>query len=51
MAGLTKEFVEELKKITEDIKVDIIDERLTTIQAERMLTEEANMSREKRKNE
>ncbi|GAB1401758.1 Holliday junction resolvase RuvX [Elusimicrobiota bacterium] len=50
MAGLTKEFVEELKKITEDIKVDIIDERLTTIQAERMLTEEANMSREKRKN-
>lgn len=50
MAVLTKEFIEELKKLTTDIKIDIIDERLTTIQAERMLTEEANMSREKRKN-
>lgn len=50
MAELTKKFVEELKKLTAEIKIDVIDERLTTIQAERMLTEEANMSREKRKN-
>ena len=50
MAGLTKEFIEELKKLTTEIKIDVIDERLTTVQAERMLTEEANMSREKRKN-
>jgi putative Holliday junction resolvase len=50
MAELTKEFIEELKKLTTEIKIDIIDERLTTVQAERMLTEEANMSREKRKN-
>ncbi|MDD5020887.1 MAG: Holliday junction resolvase RuvX [Endomicrobiaceae bacterium] len=50
MAELTKEFIEELKKLTTEIKIDVIDERLTTTQAERMLTEEANMSREKRKN-
>ena len=50
MAELTKEFIEELKKLTTEIKIDVIDERLTTMQAERMLTEEANMSREKRKN-
>ncbi len=50
MAVLTKELAEELKTLTSEIKIDIIDERLTTAQAERMLTEEANMSREKRKN-
>ena len=48
MAALATEFVEELKKVT-DIKVEMIDERLTTTQAERVLVEEANVSREKRK--
>ncbi len=48
MSKFVMEFVEELKKIT-DIKVEIIDERLTTAQAERVLIEEANISREKRK--
>lgn len=48
MAELAKKFVEELKKQTE-IQIEIMDERLTTVQAERMLTEEANISREKRK--
>ncbi|MFA7073799.1 MAG: Holliday junction resolvase RuvX [Endomicrobiaceae bacterium] len=49
MANIAREFTEELKKKTE-IKVDMIDERLTTVQAERVLVEEANVSREKRKN-
>ena len=48
MAQLATEFAEELKKVT-DIKVEMIDERLTTTQAERVLVEEANVSREKRK--
>ncbi len=51
MTEFTKEFIEELKKQAEgSIKIDSIDERLSTLQAERMLTEEANVSREKRKN-
>ena len=48
MSKFVMEFVEELKKVT-DVKVEIIDERLTTAQAERVLIEEANVSREKRK--
>ena len=48
MAETAKNFVEELKKQTE-IPVEVMDERLTTVQAERMLTEEANISRKKRK--
>ncbi len=48
MAELAAEFAEELKKFT-DIKIEMIDERLTTAQAERVLIEEANLSREKRK--
>lgn len=48
MAEFATEFANELKKITE-IKVELIDERLTTAQAERVLVEEANVSREKRK--
>ncbi|MFD1419026.1 Holliday junction resolvase RuvX [Companilactobacillus keshanensis] len=32
-----------------DLPVDFIDERLTTVQAERMLVDEANVSRKKRK--
>lgn len=50
MTEFTKEFIEELKKQADGIKIDSIDERLSTLQAERMLTEEANVSREKRKN-
>ncbi|MDD2523850.1 MAG: Holliday junction resolvase RuvX [Endomicrobiia bacterium] len=49
MANIAREFVEELKKKT-DILVETIDERLTTVQADRVLIEEANISREKRKN-
>ena len=49
MANIAREFVEELKKKT-DILVETIDERLTTVQANRVLIEEANISREKRKN-
>lgn len=39
------------KMVTEkfDLPVDFIDERLTTVQAERMLVDEANVSRSKRK--
>ena len=48
MTKFVMEFVEELKRLT-DIKVEMIDERLTTAQAERVLIEEANISREKRK--
>jgi len=48
MAETAKTFVEELKKQIE-IQIEVMDERLTTVQAERMLTEEANISREKRK--
>lgn len=48
MVETIKEFVEELKKFT-DIKIEMIDERLTTAQAERVLVEEGNVSREKRK--
>ncbi|AKP66918.1 Holliday junction resolvase RuvX [Companilactobacillus ginsenosidimutans] len=39
------------KMVTEkfSLPVDFIDERLTTVQAERMLVDEANVSRKKRK--
>ncbi|MCH4010301.1 Holliday junction resolvase RuvX [Companilactobacillus sp.] len=39
------------KMVTErfSLPVDMIDERLTTVQAERMLVDEANVSRHKRK--
>lgn len=48
MVATINELVEELKKFT-DIKIELVDERLTTTQAERVLVEEANVSREKRK--
>jgi len=48
MVETINELVEELKKVT-DIKIELVDERLTTTQAERVLIEEANVSREKRK--
>ena len=48
---LTGEVENFAKKLAENLKipVEFIDERLTTMQAERMLVEEADMSREKRK--
>ncbi|OGS17310.1 MAG: Holliday junction DNA helicase RuvA [Elusimicrobia bacterium RIFOXYA2_FULL_50_26] len=50
-SGLTSDvrrFAEELRESVA-LPVEFIDERLTTMQAERMLVEEADMSREKRK--
>ena len=43
----TKEFAEELKKYT-DAKIDFLDERLTSVSAERILIS-ADVSRKKRK--
>lgn len=43
------EVIGEIKLIS-DIDVDTMDERLTTVQAERLLIEEANLPRQKRKN-
>lgn len=51
-AGILTEEVEQFKtKIEEKTKVsvELYDERLTTLQAERILVEEADISREKRK--
>ena len=39
----------ELLKQTFDLPVDFEDERLTTVEADRMLVEEADVSRKKRK--
>ena len=47
MAALATEFVEELKKVT-DIKVEMIDERLTSRQADVYMLS-ADLSRQKRK--
>ncbi|OEG70209.1 hypothetical protein ATZ36_05625 [Candidatus Endomicrobiellum trichonymphae] len=49
MAETVRKFIEEIKFLS-DIEVTTVDERLTTVQAERMLIEEADISREKRKN-
>ena len=48
MTGTVRKFIEELKKIT-NLQIAEIDERLTTAQAERMLIDEGDISREKRK--
>jgi len=48
MAETVRKFIEEIKLICE-IPVVEIDERLTTAQAERVLIEEGDVSREKRK--
>jgi len=48
MAQTARKLVEEIQAKC-DIKVEIIDERLTTAQAERILVEEGNVSRGKRK--
>jgi putative Holliday junction resolvase len=49
MIETVRKFIEEIKFLS-DIEVTTVDERLTTVQAERMLIEEADISREKRKN-
>ena len=48
MAVTVRKFIEEIKLIS-DIEIVTIDERLTTAQAERMLIDEGDISREKRK--
>jgi putative Holliday junction resolvase len=48
MTGIVRGFIRELKNIS-GLAVAEIDERLTTAQAERMLVEEADISRVKRK--
>ena len=47
MAETVKKFISEINLISE-IPVAVIDERLTTAQAERILIDEANVSRKKR---
>ena len=49
MSEFVKSFIAELQNIAGDIEIKTIDERLTTAQAERMLTEEFDISRSKRK--
>ncbi|MDR1195738.1 MAG: Holliday junction resolvase RuvX [Endomicrobium sp.] len=48
MAETVRKFIEEIKKIS-SMQIFEMDERLTTAQAERMLIEEGNVSRGKRK--
>ncbi|MCA6070973.1 MAG: Holliday junction resolvase RuvX [Endomicrobium sp.] len=48
MACIVRKVVEEIKSLS-SIEVAMIDERLTTAQAERMLIDEGDVSREKRK--
>ncbi|MDR2191416.1 MAG: Holliday junction resolvase RuvX [Endomicrobium sp.] len=48
MTDIVKKFAEELKNVS-GLRVETMDERLTTAQAERMLIEEADISRQKRK--
>jgi putative Holliday junction resolvase len=48
MAETVRKFIEEIKFLS-DIKVTTVDERLTTVQSERMLIEEADISRKRRK--
>lgn len=48
MAYIVRKVVEEIKSLS-SVEVAMIDERLTTAQAERMLIDEGDVSREKRK--
>jgi putative Holliday junction resolvase len=48
MAKTVRKVIEEIKLIS-NVKITMIDERLTTSQAERILVCEANVSRQKRK--
>ncbi|MDR1122812.1 MAG: Holliday junction resolvase RuvX [Endomicrobium sp.] len=49
MSEDVREVIGEIKVLSSDIEVATIDERLTTAQAERMLIEEIDVSRKKRK--
>jgi putative Holliday junction resolvase len=49
MAESVRKVVKEIKTISCEVEVTTIDERLTTAQAERMLIEEGDVSRQKRK--
>jgi putative Holliday junction resolvase len=49
MANTVCKVVEEIKALSLEISVELIDERLTTAQAERVLIEECDISRDKRK--
>ncbi|MDR3306416.1 MAG: Holliday junction resolvase RuvX [Endomicrobium sp.] len=49
MAETVRKAVGEIKILSFDIEATTIDERLTTVQAERILIQEGNVSREKRK--
>ncbi|MDR0956355.1 MAG: Holliday junction resolvase RuvX [Endomicrobium sp.] len=49
MTNIVHKVIKEIRTIS-DIEVATVDERLTTVQAERMLIEEYNISRDKRKN-
>jgi putative Holliday junction resolvase len=48
MADTVRKVIEEIKSLS-SIKIATVDERLTTAQAERMLIDEGDVSREKRK--
>lgn len=48
MAETVRKFIEEIKFLS-NIEMATVDERLTTVQAERMLIDSADVSREKRK--
>jgi putative Holliday junction resolvase len=49
MAQTVRKVVDEIKTLSSDVEVTTVDERLTTTQAERMLIEEGDVSRQKRK--
>jgi putative Holliday junction resolvase len=49
MAETVRKVMDETKTLSSDVGVTSVDERLTTTQAERMLIEEGNVSRQKRK--
>jgi putative Holliday junction resolvase len=49
MSETVRKVVDEIKTLSSDVEVTTIDERLTTAQAERILIEEGDVSRQKRK--
>jgi putative Holliday junction resolvase len=49
MAETVNKVIGEIKTLSSDIEVTTVDERLTTVQAERILIEEGDISRERRK--
>jgi putative Holliday junction resolvase len=49
MSETVRKVIDEIKTLSSDVEVTTIDERLTTAQAERILIEEGDVSRQKRK--